>query len=295
MLINEMEIFYQVVVCHSFARAARHLGVSASHVSKKVSQLESALGAHLLTRSTRQMTLTEAGQVFFQQCERVVEQAQRGYDLMAELQGHVAGTLTIAAPPAFGECVLPNVIASLSEHHPDIVFQLVLSSQLEDIIAGGFDVVLRSAQLATSNLVAQKVWDIDSVVCATPTFWRRYGVPSSPSQLSQLPCVQYGHEPKARTLTFSKGQREELVTLQPVVYCSLLSAMRELILTDQYFSVLPVFMVQALMEREFIECVLTDHALAASPLYAMYPKRDHLPPKTQLFLTTVKNTLSNQF
>ena len=131
-------------------------------------------------------------------------------------------------------------------------------------------------------------------IAPTPSFWQQHGLPDSPSALVMLPCVQYGHATTPRSLLFRRGSQLESVLLQPVVYSSILSAMLELVKTGRYFAVLPHFMVSPLLDSGELQAVLQDCPLEPAPLYALYPKRDYVPPKVRLFLAELKRQLSNR-
>jgi DNA-binding transcriptional LysR family regulator len=141
MLLNEMEIFYYVVDFKSFSRAAQQLNVSKSFISKRITFLENELKTKLLLRSTRNITLTEAGHVFFKQCEKVIVEARKSYQLIDTFHQDPVGTLKISVPIAFGLHLLPSVIANYTEKYPDIKLDIDCENRLVDVIKDGYDLV----------------------------------------------------------------------------------------------------------------------------------------------------------
>ena len=291
MLLDEMEIFYYVVELNSFSKAAKRLGVSNSLISKRISKLERTMAVNLLTRSTRKLSLTEAGKAFYQHCANVVKQAEQGYDMLAELQGAVSGTLKIAAPPALAIHKLGAVIDAFITHHPDVRLELHLDSRLVDTIAGAFDLVLRSAQLESSNLIAQKLMDIQNIICATPDYWQQHPLPQRPDELANHCWAVYGHSNQIKTLTLHHKSQENHVTINSRVCCSSLEAIKAMVMQNTCVAALPAFMVDDLLQSGQLLSCLPPYRLTPSPLYALYPKRDFMPPKVTVFLSYLKQHL----
>src|SRR3990167_8304048 len=155
MLINEMALFYEVVQLKSFSQAAEKLKVSKSYVSKRINKLENNLQVKLLNRSTRKLSLTEEGEIFFQHCQNLAENAKQGYEAIHNRQNKPTGVLKISVPPAFALHVLTPPLIQFSEQYPEIELRVNLENQLVDIIKEGYDLVVRSAILPDSNLIAQ--------------------------------------------------------------------------------------------------------------------------------------------
>jgi len=283
-LIDEMEIYYYVVEYHSFTKAAQRLGVSNAFISKKISKLEKYLGVNLLTRSTRKITVTEAGRAFHHYCSRVVAAAQQGYDLMADIQGKVTGQLTISAPPAFADYCLAPVIKAFSADHPEVKLQLHLGTHLDDVIAGGFDLVLRSATLESSNLIARKLTDLPMQISASPGYWKQHGLPQKPQQLMDHCWAIYSHGHDTTTLELTKGTQTYPVTVHSHIQCTTLNTIKALMLNGTCIAVLPLFMQQQQLDAGELIAALTPYTLPSAPMYLLTPKREHTPPKVTVFI-----------
>ena len=160
MLLNEMEIFYYVVEQHSFSKAAERLHVSKSFISKKITRLERELKTRLIARSTRKLTLTQAGDSFYRYCAHVVQAAEKGYAMMHELQGKPAGLLKVSIPPALALNLLSPVFSEFLTQYPEVILDIQLDSRLVDLVKEGYDLALRSAILESSNLIAKKIFTV---------------------------------------------------------------------------------------------------------------------------------------
>lgn len=199
MLLNEMEIFFTVVMQSSFSKAADRLGVSKSFISKKISKLEADLQVRLLHRSTRRLVLTEAGKAFFKCCDKVVKEAQTAYSVVSELQGQPSGTLKISMPPAFGLHMMQDVLSEYIEKFPNVTLNVHLDNRLVDVIKDNYDLVFRSANLESSNLIAQRILKIESILCASPGYLAKHGQPTIPQDLLD-------HQMALYNLTAKKSQ-----------------------------------------------------------------------------------------
>jgi DNA-binding transcriptional LysR family regulator len=185
MLLYEMEIFYTVIELGSFAKAADKLRVSKSHISKKITKLETHLKTKLLSRTTRKLALTEAGENFYQQCAKVIEEATKGYSLIHELQGKPSGTLKISAPPAFGIYLLPEVINRYLLKYPDVKLEIDLSNKHIDLVKQGYDLALRSGKLESSRLISKRIMSMENILCASPHYLKKHGTPKHPEDLEK--------------------------------------------------------------------------------------------------------------
>jgi len=292
MLLNEMEIFYHVVGEQSFSKAAEKLNVSKSYISKKVTRLESALKTRLLTRSTRELILTEEGQYFYQQCAKVVEHATKGYDLINEFHGEPAGILKLSIPPAFALHVMQPILSSFMKKYPNVILDVRLESQIVDVIASGYDLVLRSGKLEDSNLIAQRICEIENVICATPAYLTQYGSVEAPEDYTKHGFVFYHQTQKRSEITVTHGNKQKTINVQGKFFCNHLELAKQMVLADAGLGMFPKFMVQSELESEQLQQCLPEYELPSDNLYAIYPEREFMLPKLSQFLQLLKESLS---
>jgi len=288
MLLSEMEIFYHVAAQHSFSKAALHLGVSKSLVSKAVTRLETAVKAKLLTRSTRNMTLTEAGQALLPQCEQMLKAAEQGYDNIHALQGKPTGTLKISVPFAFALNILDNMLPDFISRYPDIQLEIYLDNKIVNLVKEGYDLAIRSTQLADSNLIAKKLLLSENLLCATANYLNNHGTPATPNDLTQHQFALYSGMHQDRQLTFTQNKQCTTVHITQAHLCNSVDLIKQLTLAHSTIAILPDFMVQSeLASKKLIHCLPKQH-LPSYPVYAIYPERALMPPKLQVFLEHLK-------
>lgn len=288
MLLNEMEIFYQVVELGSFSKAADKLGVSKSFISKKINALETTLRCKLLNRSTRKLSLTDAGENFYRQCTKVIEEANKGFALVNELHGKPAGRLKISAPPAFAQYLLPKIIAEYQSLYPDVTFELDLSSQFVDLVKAGFDLALRSGKMESSNLITQKIASLENCLCASKKYLKEKGEPITPNDLEQHNFALYSLAKNAREIHLQKGQKKITVIVHGSIVVNQIEVSKQLLLKNLCLAVLPKFMIETELKSGEIKIALPNYSLPESSIYAIYPDREFLPTKVTEFIALLK-------
>lgn len=190
---SALPIFVTVVECGSFSLAGQKLGLSKSAISKRISQLEQHLGIQLLQRTTRSLSLTDAGARYFEYIRPAVQLTQEGLDAISELQQTPRGNLRISVPMVFGRLYIAPLIAEFLKRYPDIQLQMQMDDKITDLIAGGFDLAIRIGELPDSSLIARKIAPCLSVICASPAYLTQHGLPMTPCELTQHNCLFYSY------------------------------------------------------------------------------------------------------
>jgi DNA-binding transcriptional LysR family regulator len=280
---HDLYIFHQVALNQSFTQAAQALGMSKSHMSKAVRRLEEQLHYRLFQRSTRHMVLTPEGEALFQTTSRMQQHLQKGLDSIGRLHQSPSGKIRIAAPPAWGQIVLPSLLANFMQKYPDITIELTLESHFSDVIGGEYDLVFRNALLSDSSLIARHLVDLETVLVASPQTIEAVGAPSVPNDLKSIPSCMYSGRRIARW-KIRKGDQQALVEIKPVMRCNQITAIKETVLHGLGMAALPKFMVLDDIASGKLVHLLPDWALPTSPFYILYPTRDFLPYKTQCFI-----------
>lgn len=284
MLIDEMVLFYYVVELNSFSKAAEKLGVSKAFISKHINKLENDLKCRLLNRSTRRLSLTEAGEIFYQYSQSLSELATEAYEAIHRLQSKPSGLLKIAAPPAFATHVLPEVLIEFKKKYPDIRVNIVSESTIVDIVKHGYDLAVRSAYLPDSTLIGQKIASLTNVLCASPDYLKKHSIIKEPDQLSQHPFAIYTTQKLTHELSFNKKNKQKNISINAHFQCNSLDLIAQLVLGDACLGILPEFMIRdALKQKKLVHC-LPEYKLSDSPLYAVYPERKLKPLKVKLFI-----------
>lgn len=187
----DMLVFAKVVEFESFSRAAQRLGISRSAASKHVSRLEAVLGARLLNRTTRKLSLTEAGSSIHEHCRRLAAEIEASELSVQPFVRRPQGLLRVSAPAAFGRMYLVPLLPDYLARHPDISIDLVLSDQLVDLVSEQFDVAISSSPLVTANLIRCELVPIRWSICAAPIYLKSLAAPARPDQLHGHNCIYY--------------------------------------------------------------------------------------------------------
>jgi DNA-binding transcriptional LysR family regulator len=212
--LEAMSAFVAVVEAGGFSAAARRLGTPLTTVSRKVADLEDHLRVRLLTRTTRRVTLTDTGQIFFQRCRRLLDELGESERLASGEYQAPRGGITISAPLALGRLHLAPIISEFLTAYPEIDVDLRLSDKITNVVEDGIDVAVRVGQLPDSSLKALKVGSIRHVICASPSYLARRGTPSKPSDLGSHHCVTFTGLEGAKEWTFRAGRKVERLTVR---------------------------------------------------------------------------------
>lgn len=293
MLLDEMEIFYYVVELKSFSKAAERLHVSKSFISKKITKLEQDLKTNLVSRSTRKLSLTEAGESFYHYCANIVKEGHEAYSMMSGLHGKPVGTLKISMPPALGLNLIAPLLPKFISEYPEVTLDIELENRIVDILEEGYDLALRSAVLESSNLVAQRIFSIESIICASKKYFEKNDAPHGPSDLESHSFATYSYSKKAEHITLIKNNKEEVINIKSIFQSNQLDLIKQIVLNDICIAVLPKFMVENELKSGKLELCLTNYKLPESPIYAVYPERKFMLPKLKCFLDMLKNIYKN--
>src|SRR5712664_3676272 len=189
-LLNDMAVFVEVVKARSFRRAAETIGMPNSTISRRISGLEKAIGLRLLHRTTRRIELTEAGQLYFERCKRIVDEARLAHEQLGEMLAQPSGVLRVSAPVDFATTFLAPQMAEFSRRYPGISFEFDLTPRRVDLVAEPFDVAIRMGELPDSNLIARQLARLPRYLYASPRYLDLSGEPSQPSDLARHECLR---------------------------------------------------------------------------------------------------------
>ncbi len=211
--LQSMSILMTVVESGSLSEAARRLGMPLATVSRKVSDLEKHLGARLLHRSTRKLTLTDTGQTYVTACRHILEAVDEAERTAAGEYRAPKGHLTVTAPIVFGRLHVLPVVVEFLEAYPDIDIRVELTDRVANFLEDAVDLAIRIGPLPDSNLVARRLGRIRRVVCASPSYCEERGMPASPDELGWHDCITFEGLASPRTWTFANGKSETGVSI----------------------------------------------------------------------------------
>ncbi len=277
--------FIQVVDAGGFAAAAREMGVSRSVVSKHVASLERELGTQLLRRSTRRVTPTEAGLVFYERCVGLAGQLDDAIRSVTELQDSPTGSLRVNAPMSFGTLHLSNAVGEFMRRYPEVHVELVLNDRFVDPIEEGFDVTLRIGEpMDSTALVNADIVESHRVLCASPGYLAAHGEPAHPDELSQHRCLHYGYLASGNRWRLSGPDGEKAFPVRCVMWSNNGEVLKTAAIAGQGIALLPTFIVGDALQEGELRTLLHDYRPPRASLSALYPRHRHPSTKVRLFV-----------
>ncbi|MRW93150.1 LysR family transcriptional regulator [Duganella sp. FT80W] len=288
--LNRLTTFVAVVEAGSLTAAAERLGLAKSMVSKHMQLLEQEIGVGLLLRSTRKLSLTEAGRDFYDASRQVLQAAQQAVEQARSGRTAPQGTLRVAAPIDYGVIVVAPVLAQLRARYPALKIDLICGDHVIDLIAEGIDVTVRLGKLADSGLMATRVDTLTRWLVASPDFIARHGMPTHPEELPPLPHVALSVLPQPARFTFSDGAGNALeVRMRNTVFSSNTAyATRAAALAGDGMLFATVFSVKEDVAAGRLVRLLPEWSLPESDIHAVYPASAHLPQKVRVFIDALK-------
>lgn len=284
--ISRVGLFLAVVKHQSFAGAARSLGLTGPALSKQVQALEDQLGVKLLHRTTRLVTLTEAGAAYSERARKALEDLEEAERYAQALKNHPIGVLKVNAPIFVSEKYLAQPIAEFAKKYPDVTMQVDFEDRRVDVVGEGYDVVLRIGVLQDSSLIARKLADCPVILCASPEFMKEHGQFTSPEQVSGLPAIVHTQHGIADEWFFRsiKG-RDGSVRLMNKFGANNAAMMLEACLKGVGLGMLPVFSAAPHLRSGALVRVLPEYSThPVRGFYAIFPQNRHMSAKVRLFI-----------
>ncbi len=283
---EDLRTFVAVVQARSLASAARRLNVAKSAVSRRVQELENRLGAQLLNRTTRTLSLTEAGRQFFERATALLADLEEAENIATSATREVVGKLRISAPMTFGAMHMAPVICHFMEKNPRLSVEMILDDRRVDLVADGYDLAVRIAQLEDSNLAARRIAPIRRTVCASPRYLRRYGTPKQPADLIHHRGISYTNVDERRYWHFVHPQtgEEQFIDVRSPLKLNNGDAMREAAIAGYGLTALPTFITHQAIAAAQLVPLLLPYELPAINMYAVFPSGRNTPGKVRAFV-----------
>ncbi|PVM92713.1 LysR family transcriptional regulator [Caulobacter endophyticus] len=279
-LLADMALFVEVMKTRSFRRAAEALHMPSSTLSRRIGMLEKAVGLRLLNRTTRKVEPTEAGQLYYERCRRIVDEARLAHEQLGELLEQPSGTLRVSLPVDFGTYFLTPVIAEFAEKYPAISFEFDLTPRRVDLVAEPFDVAIRMGELSDSGLIARRLATVGRSLYASPAYLDRRGAPKAPADLIDHECLC---TPRIDHWSLSSGGDVVEVLTHGRFRLNSIGMIRRLATMGMGIGLLADGIVSEDVERGDLCRVLPEWSAAPISVYAITETR-LLPAKTQRFI-----------
>ncbi|WP_432724112.1 LysR family transcriptional regulator [Jeongeupia wiesaeckerbachi] len=285
--LKQLQTFIAVVNLGSLSAAARDEGVVPAVIGRRLDALEERLGAKLLVRTTRRITLTQEGSAFFEDGQRIVAELDEAEAAVASGSARVRGHLRVTAPAGFGRRHVAPHIASFQRAHAGLKVTLDLSDRLVDLLGERVDCAIRISELADSNLVAVRLAENRRVVVASPSYLAERGIPKTPDDLVRFDCLSLGAS-QSRGWTFRVA--DELINwrVQGVLECNDGAVLHEWALRGYGLAWRSLWEVRSDVSEGRLVTVLDAYSAPDYPVYAVMPQRKHLPQRVRHFVDHLK-------
>lgn len=289
-LLASMQAFISVVESGSFSESARRLGVSQSSVSRQINTLESQLGVRLLHRTTRRLSLTEAGQLYYEKSRLIQRAVVEANQAMSSFKESAAGLLRISAPHTWTEMKIAPHLGEFLRLYPDIKLDLRCNDQIQDMVEDRLDLVIRVGRAKDSSFIAVPFAKVKMVLCASPSYLECYGQPKTILDLNNHNVIQFDKYDK---YIFSQGNEQEVINIKGSLTVNSVDTMIQTVVQGVGISVLPDLLIQQRLETgELVQIMPHYHVdlkdLAVEQAYAMYSSRNQMPAKVRAFLEFYK-------
>ena len=283
---SEMGVFVRVVEAGNFSAAARELRLTPSAVSKLIGRLEERLGARLLNRTTRRVSLTEEGRTFYQRCTPILAAIDEAERAVTELHGVPRGLLKVNASTAFGQYHIEPLIPDFLARYPDLRIQLTLSESLVNLVEEEVDVAIRIiAQLPDSSLIARKLGSARRMVVASPAYLERHGVPRTPGDLKDHNCLRLSTATHFNQWEFKGPDGPRRIEVGGNFEVNNATGLHNAALVGLGLIRAADFVVAADVQSGRLVPVLADYEThIETNIYAVYPHNRHLSPKVRAFV-----------
>ena len=283
--LEEMRTFVKVVEIGSITGAAERLGIAKSAVSRRLADLEERLSVQLFRRTTRTLSLTDTGASFHERCLRILADVEEAELAVSQAHGTLRGRLRVAVPLSFGLRHLGPAIDAFLRDHPEVEFDLDLNDRQVDLLAEGFDLAVRIAELRDSTLIARRLAPVRMVVCASPDYLARHGTPGAAAALADHACLVYSNAPTPGLWEYvDPAGRPGRVQVRARIQANNGDCLREAAEDGHGIVLGPSFILHQAIEGGRLLPILRDHRWPTLHAHAVYPRTRHLSQRVRAFV-----------
>ena len=285
--ISGIRAFIGVVEEGSFTAAAEQMAMSVSLVSKYIAQLETRLGVRLLNRTTRSLTLTEIGEIYYEKSQQVLEGFDELEKVIKDKRASPCGNLVISAPQTFGEMFLSPLIEEFLKKYPDITVDLQLSDRLVNLVDETIDVSIRIAELPDSNMIARYLDSARIVCCVSPEYLKQHPVPAHPSDLLSHECILDKNFKEANKWPFLVNGERTTIKVNGRLAVNSARTTRDMVLAGRGVALIPLYAIDNDIKEGRIKIILEQYEAFDLGVYIIYLDRHHLAAKIRAFVDFV--------
>ncbi|KJF71061.1 LysR substrate-binding domain-containing protein [Agrobacterium arsenijevicii] len=282
--LSEIDAFVRVAERLNFAKAGQSLGLSPSAVGKSVARLEASLGVRLFNRTTRQVSLTNEGAMLFERYRAILTDLRDAHEAVADNLALPRGSLRVTLPTIGYRFLLP-IVPEFRQRYPDIDLELDFNDRRVDLIEGGFDAAIRSGELDDSNLMARRLGPFRFILCASPDYFQRMGMPRHPNQLSEHEALRFRFPTSGK---FQEWRLENgdnpLSNMRVALTCGNMEAIRAAAIDGLGLAYMPEFLATDAIRDGLLKTVLNENLAAPGQFSIVWPSARFMTPRLRAFI-----------
>ena len=287
---SELALFALIVEAQSFNKAAQLAGISPAALSKKISKLEQSLETQLLYRTTRRLSLTEAGEILYQHAKGINNQVNDAISAVSNFSEGLTGTIKMTVPTISGELLLAEAVAEFCQLHPNLTIDMRLENEFVDLVKEGQDLAIRTGILTDSSLIAKPLIQSNWIVCCAPKYLENTDEPETPEALSTHNCLAYTYQTEgAYDWRFTQNKQEFCIKISGNFATNNSQALRKAALAGYGIVYVPRCSVYEDIQKGDLVPLLTQYKARSLGIYAVYPYTRHQPQKIRLLIEHIKN------
>ena len=278
--------FVHAAQARSFTRAAHRLGISPSGISKAILRLESRHGVRLLQRTARSITLTPEGSAYYERCQKILADLEEAEHVLTDAHKSPSGLLRITLPLSIARLHLARVLPEFARQHSEVQLEVHVSDRVADLVEDKFDVAIRIGKLSDSRLVARRLASGTLTTCATPSYFKRYGVPKRPEDLVQHNCIQFElpNTGRAQPWQFQRDGRRFNVAVRGNLRLDHAEAMVEAAMAGTALIQISSYVTAPAIAHRQLQSILTTYQVDSPPIWAVYPQNSSPTPRVRAFV-----------
>jgi DNA-binding transcriptional LysR family regulator len=283
-VLHPMQTFVRVVEAGSFTAVASEQNTTQPTISRQVAALEDHLGARLLTRTTRSLTLTDDGRAFYDHARRVLEAVAEAESAVGRRRTKPSGTLRLSASVVFGRLHVVPRLARFLTRYPDVTIDLILNDGFSDLVSDAIDLSVRVGLVTDPSLVARRIGVSKRIAIATPKYLKARGTPKTPQDLSAHDCIIYTRLATGRRWTFTHNSQSIDVDVTGRFHVNSTEGVREGVLAGLGIGLVPFFHFGREIDDGTLKVILKDYEPSPLPIHAVYPSRRFVPLKVRAMI-----------
>lgn len=290
--LTSIKVFLCVVETGSFSAASERLGLSRAAASKHVAKLEKHLGGRLLNRTTRHVSTTESGRLYFERCREILHNLEEADGAVSGLSQEPRGTLRISAPTNFASLHLAPLATRFMDTYPEVKVDMMCSDRHVDLVDEGYDLAIRIGNIANSDLIARRLTRCRHVIVASPDYLAKQPALKTPDDLKHHACLLYSYT-TGRIWPFSKNDKDYSVKINSDFKSNSPDLLTQAAIAGMGVTLMPTFMASDAIRKGALKMVLEDYDQLEVPIHAVYASRQYLPAKIRVFIDYLKNHIQD--